>query len=357
MRAHASLALAALALPAAAQGVAGSFRPGAATAGVRTAFVPPDRFATSIVQLVQGTGTGVFVPSNLLGGPRGGGAGAGSAHVYSLGAGGSATLGFDVTIVDGPGADLTVFENGFASAGGVFAEVCLVEVSTDGAIFARFPTSYDGPPGPLPPFGTVPIGSYSGLAGGLPVIANVASGAADPFDPVVSGGESFDLAELADDPLVLSGLVDLDAIHFVRLVDVVEGTVLDSNGVAIWDVGAPGSADMDAVAVIQHAGNQTPLGPTVDLYLDAAQVLHLVVHDPNGLTDIAPADLRASWDLVAVPFDTLRATTFVTLLEDATTLHLVTPTPIPGSGLRGALSVSARDRGGAFAGDQVLLQG
>ena len=44
-----------------------------------------------------------------------------------------------------------------------------VEVSTDGVNFARFPTRYAGPVGPLPPFGVSPMGTFSGMTGGLPV--------------------------------------------------------------------------------------------------------------------------------------------------------------------------------------------
>ena len=103
--------------------------------------------------------------------------------------GGSVTLGFDVTIVDGPGADLIVFENGFAAGGEVFAEVVLVEVSTNGVDFARFTARYTGPAGPLGAFETVPYGSYRGLGGAMPVLANVDANPIDPFDPVGAGGD------------------------------------------------------------------------------------------------------------------------------------------------------------------------
>src|SRR5262245_36233299 len=86
------------------------------------------RFATHVVSYVQGTGGGIFDPNNILGGPRGEGLGAGSLHVTTLGVGGSIVLGFARTIANGPGTDFTVFENGFESGGGVFAEVAWVEV-------------------------------------------------------------------------------------------------------------------------------------------------------------------------------------------------------------------------------------
>src|SRR6185503_20178351 len=109
------------------------------------------RFATSVVSFTQGAGTGTFVPTNALGGPRGAGL----------------TSAFDVTIADGPGADLSVFENPFTFSNQVFSEVAYVEVSTDGVHFARFPSSYAGPSTPLPGF-TAPWGTYAGLTGCIP---------------------------------------------------------------------------------------------------------------------------------------------------------------------------------------------
>ncbi len=56
---------------------------------------------------------------------------------------GSITLGFGANkIVNGPGADFAVFENGFQfpSGNSLFAELAYVEVSSDGTDFARFPS-------------------------------------------------------------------------------------------------------------------------------------------------------------------------------------------------------------------------
>lgn len=182
------------------------------------------RFATAIVDYQQGGGGGIFVPANLLGGPKGGGMTSGSLDVLSLGDGGQVTVSFDVTITDGPGADFIVYENGFSGGPGtsVFAEVARVEVSTDGVIFARFPARYTDPAG------LTNWGAYTGLAGGIPGIANVLTNTIDPFDPVESGGDAFDLAELALDPAVQAGLVDLADIQYVRLLDVVSGTEFDA---------------------------------------------------------------------------------------------------------------------------------
>ncbi|MFT5153923.1 MAG: hypothetical protein ACI841_003929, partial [Planctomycetota bacterium] len=245
------------------------------------------RFATSVTNFNQGAGGGIFDTNLILAGPLGGGMGSGSLDVLSLGAGGDVTLAFDVTIADGPGADFTVFENGIALGNSVFTELCFVEVSTNGIDFARFPTRYSGPAGPLDVFGTLPYGTCAGMPGQMPVMSNVMTNTINPFNPVVSGGESMDLADLANDSLVQQGLVDLDAVHYIRLLDIVEGVHQDTLGNTIWDNGgAFGSADVDAVAVIQHAGNQHPGAPMVDLFIDSLGFLHCTIADPDGLGDL-----------------------------------------------------------------------
>ena len=301
-------------------------------------------FATQIVSYVQGSGSGIFDTSNLLGGPIGGGLSLGSVDVLTLGGGGEVTVGFDVTLTDGPGADFSVFENGFVVTGtsDVFAEVAFVEVSTDGLTFARFPTSYAGS-------GTA-MGAYRGLSGGMPVLADVTVDPASPFDPVTSGGEAFDLADLAGDPDVLSGSVDLSAIHYVRLVDV-EGAVPDDGGTPIVDSGA---ADFDAIAVLNSVESSSPGQPVCDLFLDASNRVNLVLGDPDGFWTLDFAAIQASLDLTPVSMLALLPAFQLTSFTP-TEVHL-TSAPLTGSGLQAALAVSVRDLGGAFSGDQLMLQ-
>lgn len=318
-----------------------------------------NRFATSVAQYSPGPNANPsFVdPTRALGGPQGGGLAGGGLDIVALGVGGTLTLGFDVTIVDGPGADLTVSENGFTFGGpsSVFAEVALVEVSTDGVNFVRFPTRYSGPVGPLPPFGSSDMGTFGGLCGGLPVVANVQSGLVDPFDPVVSGGEALDLAELANDPAVVNGLVDLQAIHFVRLVDVPEGVFLDSFGNTIWDHGgATGSADIDAVTAIHYAGGVSAAGPEIDFEIDANGFLVLRIGDPDGLQDLVLSSLAVSIDLQPSSFNTLRQM-LVLVQRTPTQATLATATPIVGAGLKMALALSVRDHAGHVSADQILI--
>lgn len=303
------------------------------------------RFATQVLSFSQGSGSGIFVTSNILGGPRGGGLGSGSLDVLTLGEGGSIELGFDLTIADGPGADFTVSENGFVVGGGpgVFAEVLFVEVSTDGATFVRFPTNYVGSGSKM--------GSYRGLAGGLPVIANVDTNLVSPFDPVASGGESFDLADLAGTPEVLSGTVDLDAIHIVRLVDALIADV-DSSGTPLE---AFGGADVDAVAVIHAAEDDLSSKPVCDLAYDDAGRMVLTLGDPQGFADLDLATARASLDLVDLPLTALLSL-FTVQSVGPNEIVLLSP-PVPGSGAVFALAVSVADGAGQRSGDQLMLQG
>ncbi|MDZ4745553.1 MAG: hypothetical protein SGJ05_06080, partial [bacterium] len=61
--------------------------------------------------------------------------------VCSIGYGGTITVGFsNHVVVDGPGADFTVFENAFLfSSTRTYAEPATVEVSRDGIIYKLFP--------------------------------------------------------------------------------------------------------------------------------------------------------------------------------------------------------------------------
>jgi len=158
--------------------------------------------------------------------------------VLSLGDGGSITLGFDDKIHDGPGADFAVFENGFYSEFGLFAEFAFVEVSSDGVVFAGFdPVTTRVLP--VLPFEEVDPADYAGFAG----------------DEESGYGTLFDLSDLIGDPLVASGDIDLMDINYVRVTDVIgNGSTVDSLGSPVYDpyptpLGESGF-DLDGVGVI-----------------------------------------------------------------------------------------------------------
>jgi len=155
--------------------------------------------------------------------------------VVSLGNGGTLAVTFDPPIADGPGPDLAVFENGITDT---FLELAWVEVSSDGATFVRFPAFYDG---------DAPVSAYAGHDRAL------IHGFAGRYR--VGFGTPFDLAELAADPAVTRGALDLAAVRVVRLVDVVgDGSRLDGAGHPIYDptptVESAGF-DLDAVAALR----------------------------------------------------------------------------------------------------------
>jgi hypothetical protein len=158
--------------------------------------------------------------------------------VLSLGDGGFVTVGFDEPIGDGPGSDFAVFENGFWSPDGFFAELAFVEVSSNGVDFVRF-DAFTSNPTPIPGGGVVDPTDYVNLAGTEPV----------------GYGTGFDLAELFPHPFVQAGFLDLQDVNFVRLVDVIgNGDTFDADFAPIYDPYAtPFSTsgfDLDGVGVL-----------------------------------------------------------------------------------------------------------
>jgi hypothetical protein len=113
------------------------------------------------------------------------------------------------------GYDFVVFENAFLStytgggsiAGEMFAELGYVEVSSDGVNFVRFP-SVSLTAGSVGNYGTIEISDIFNLVGKHPNAGSVCT------------GTPFDLKELAGDVNVISGIVDINDISYVRIVDI-----------------------------------------------------------------------------------------------------------------------------------------
>lgn len=196
-------------------------------------------FADVVVSFTPGSGAGFGadqLPGIVLGPPKGGGPLQGSLDVLSLGNDGVIVLGFDPPLIcDGPGPDLTVFENPFHSGtpdGPIFAEYGIVAVSQDGVTFVTFP--YDP-------------ATHVGLAGQNPVLSNPDNGIS-PLDPSVSGGDQFDLAD-----------VGLTWAKYVRITD--PGAAIDDPGNHI----APGTQagfDLDALAALHACDPSAVPSPT-----------------------------------------------------------------------------------------------
>lgn len=157
------------------------------------------------------------LPDIVLGAPQPPDSGGGSLDVASLGCGGSITLGFAVAAPNGPGEDLIVFENAFATGDGSFAEPAAVLVSDDGETWFAFACDAEGD-------------EAQGCAGVTPAQAVSGDLARDPEG---SGGDAFDLDE-----------VGLDQIHWLRLTD----RTREHYASDMWCQGPAGGFDLDAVA-------------------------------------------------------------------------------------------------------------
>ena len=131
----------------------------------------------------------VGTPEAALGYPDGG--------VVSLGDGGSAILTFASPIIDGPGFDFAVFENGSPN----FLELAFVEVSSNGVDFFRFPNHSETQT-------ETQVGSF-----GSPV-ATYLNNLAGKY--TAQYGTPFDLNEIAD-----NDLLDKNHITHVKVIDVV----------------------------------------------------------------------------------------------------------------------------------------
>jgi hypothetical protein len=188
---------------------------------------PGGSFAIGVVDYSPGPGGGFGadrLPDVVLGAPRGAGLRAGSTDTLSLGTGGSVTLELGVVAVDGPGADLLVFENAFrvsGSATDLWVEPAQVEVSADGATWTAFPCDALTAP-------------YVGCAGLAPVLANADTNTLDPLDPLAAGGDAFDLATIG-----------VPRARFVRLTD---------GGHGRMDGAGTDGFDLDALAVVHAEG-------------------------------------------------------------------------------------------------------
>ncbi|RMF70021.1 MAG: T9SS C-terminal target domain-containing protein, partial [Calditrichaeota bacterium] len=190
-----------------------------------------DAWADAVVSFTPGEGAGFgqnFFPDNVLGPPDPDptltptNPSSKPQELLSLGNGGEIILEFnDNFIVDGEGVDFTVFENVFYLGGDTtqpFIEAAFVAVSMDGQNWVEFPWDTT---------------TYAGFAGVTPTKDNQ-----NPTDPKVSGGDSFDLAD-----------VGLPFAKFVKLTDIGD---LKKEG--------PFNGDFDLDAVV--AVNSMPGQPT-----------------------------------------------------------------------------------------------
>ena len=171
-----------------------------------------------------------FYPANIFGIPSRiaseNVAEATESEVLSIGLGGEIIVGnSDNLIVDGEGADFTVFENVFRNPvnGLLFKEPAIISVSRDGINYKEFP--YD-------------FGSLVGCAGTQPTY-----GSADYCDSKVSGGDSFDLSDLG-----------IDSIRYIKIKDITDQLKAKQNH-KYFDFSLSGF-DLDAVVIHNYSAEQ-----------------------------------------------------------------------------------------------------
>lgn len=186
--------------------------------------------------------------------------------VVSLGDSGIATLTFDQFIMDGPGYDFAVFENGFADN---YIELAHVEVSSDGIHFFRFPSTSE-----VPLTSQMTNASFSDCR----MMDNLAGKYRAGF------GTPFDLSDLPNDPDL-----NKNAVQFVRIIDAIgaiSGThfTTDQHGTKINDpFPTPfesGGFDLEAIGIINGT-----------LGLDELQALNVSAY-PNPATDQVQITLK-----------------------------------------------------------------
>lgn len=209
--------------------------PGGADDPDRRAIVKDDSrllaWANEIVDYVEGEGVSpLFLDLEQALGPAEGL----STQTLSLGEGGSVTLSFAGVIREQVGPEFTVFENSFNDT---FLELAWVEVSSNGIDFARFPSQY---------MGQKILGSFSEQAPEL----------MDGLAGITRAGTStaFNLYSLDGHPMVQMGLLDLESIISIRVVDIRgDGTAFDSGGHPIYDpfpTSQSAGFDLDGVGIL-----------------------------------------------------------------------------------------------------------
>lgn len=164
--------------------------------------------------------------------------------VLSLGDSGVATLSFDRFIMDGPGYDFAVFENGFMDN---YIEMAHVEVSSDGVHFFRFPSTTEVP---------LTTQSSNGTYTDCRMINNLAG------KYRIGYGTPFDLSDLPND-----ANLNKSAVTLVRIIDVigaVSGHVTtDQFGTVINDpyptAFESGGFDLEAIGIINGTLGLTDL--------------------------------------------------------------------------------------------------
>ena len=229
-------------------------------------------------------------------------------HVLVLGHGASITVTFGRSMPDGPGWNFAVFNNTFLSTsldlinrgGGTnyvyfnsgtdrvsvargynfaWCKPAFVDVSSDATNWARFPVSY---------FNTdvlfqasVPDTPDHWLSQDMTMIDGLAGKA------VLQYGTAFSLSALTNDPKVVSGLVDLNNVRYLRLTDVVgDGSTSDQYGNPIYAPYYDGSQLPSLVAAPDSSSDGFCLRGVAILEIPVPIIGAVRMVPPNFLIDV-----------------------------------------------------------------------
>lgn len=160
--------------------------------------------ADEVVEAPGDTGEGTGDATHSIDGVHGGGEGsANTSDVFSIGYN-EGTDNYIVlswsgrTVLNGTGTDFVVFENSFLIGAGpdCFMDQVVVQLSRDGINWVSFPHDYTAED--ETEYSSDPS-MWQGFAGIRPVLYNEDSNPVDPFDPLLSGGDHFDLDDLPGD--------------------------------------------------------------------------------------------------------------------------------------------------------------
>lgn len=217
-------------------------------------------FPDSVKEFTPGKNAGfgaAHFPANVLGPPQGTlnpqFPNDNPTDILSLGTGGLLIYEFSTNeIIDGPGPDFTIFENPVQPSGfpeQSFVDSALVSVSTDSLTWHQFPVD-------LVSTKTADLrlkSNYIGFAGVQPVYSSTGNGIS-PFDPAVSGGDPFDLADLGITAVRFVKIQDTGHPHYLPTYDKDGdpisdyGNLIDPDPAVVGGISA--GFDLDAMAAI-----------------------------------------------------------------------------------------------------------
>lgn len=230
-------------------------------------------------------------------------------HLLALGHGASITLTFGRSIPNRPGWNFAVFNNAFLSAdpdladrgGGtnyvyyqnginlvamargynfVWCKPAFVDASSDATNWARFPVTYLNTDVLFQP--SVPESPDHWLSQDMTMIDGLAGKA------VLQYGTPFSLSALTNDLKVVSGLVDLNNIRYIRLTDVIgDGSTTDQYGNPIYSPYYDGTQLPALVAAPDSGTDGFCLRGVAILEIPVPIISGVRMAQPNFLIDIS----------------------------------------------------------------------